>query len=67
MRHRFHEGDLVVKKVTDATKRGKLTPNWKGSYRVRQRLNKRDYKLYSFEGDEIPRTSNVTSLKFYLS
>lgn len=24
----FHEGDLVVKRVSDPTKRGRLAPNW---------------------------------------
>lgn len=43
----FHEGDLVVKKVINPTKRGKLDLNWEGPYRVRQRLNKRAYKLES--------------------
>lgn len=61
----FHKGDLVLKKVIDPKKKGKLDPNWEGPSRVFQRLNKWAYKLESLEGVEISRTWNVTSLKFY--
>lgn len=51
MRHMgFHEDGLGVKRVIDPTKKGKLEPNRKGPYRVRQRLNNGAYKLESVEG-----------------
>lgn len=46
----FYKEDLVVKRVTDLMKKGKLAPNWEGPYCVRQRLNTRAYKLESLEG-----------------
>lgn len=63
----FHKGDLVVKRVIDPKKKGKLAPNWEGPLCIRQRLNNEAYKLESLEGIEMHRTWDVTSLKFYLS
>ena len=36
--HKFHEGDLVLKKVSHAVKdnRGKWTPNYEGSFVVKK-------------------------------
>src|ERR1051325_7006097 len=63
----FKVGDLVLKKVTDPTKKGKLDPNWEGPFRVSEELQNGAYKLETLDGSELPRTWNVASLKFYFS
>ena len=63
----FRVGDLVLKKVTDPTKKGKLDPNWEGPFRVSEELQNGAYKLETLDGSELPRTWNVANLKFYFS
>lgn len=64
---RKREGDLVLKKVTDPTNKDKLSPNWEGPYRVRDKLDKGAYKLENLDGIEIPRIWNVSNLRTYFS
>lgn len=35
----------MLKKMTDPKKKGKLAPNWEGSFRIQEKLNNRAYKL----------------------
>ena len=63
----FHNGDLVPKRITDPENKGKLSPNWKGPYRVLQKLNNGAYKLETLEGIQIPRIWNVSNLRLYFS
>ena len=63
----FKAGDLVLKKVTDPTKKGKLDPNWEGPYRVLEESQNGAYKLETSDGSELPRTWNIANLKFYFS
>lgn len=51
----FQEGDLVLKKIFDIHKNGKLSLNWEGPYRIKQKLNNGAYKLENLEGIEISR------------
>ena len=63
----FEVGDLVLKRITNPTKKGKLSPNWEGPFRVLEKLHNGAYKLETLEGIEIPRIWNVASLKMYFS
>lgn len=63
----IHKGYLVVKRVIDPKKKGKLALNWEGPFHICQSLHNGTYKLENLESVEIPRTWNVTSLKFHLS
>ena len=65
---KFNIGDLVLRKVTPATKdpaQGKLGPNWEGPYRVVHYSRKGSYHLEDTEGKRLPRPWNVEHLKRY--
>ena len=65
---RFNIGDLVLRKVTPATKdpaHGKLGPSWEGPYRVVQYSRQGSYHLEDSEGKRLPRPWNVEHLKRY--
>lgn len=51
----FPEGDLGLKKIIDTQKKGKLSLNWEGPYRIKHKLNNEAYKLENLEGVEMPR------------
>ncbi|XP_070039966.1 uncharacterized protein [Nicotiana tomentosiformis] len=53
----FKIGDFVLKKVFQTTKEtgaGKLSPNWKGPYKIRSIAGKRAYELETMEGKVLP-------------
>ena len=55
---RFNIGDLVLRKVTLATKdpaHGKLGPSWEGPYRVVHYSRQGSYHLEDSEGKRLPR------------
>ena len=63
---RFNIEDLVLRKVTLATKdptQGKLGPTWEGPYRVVHYLRQGDYHLEDLKGKRLPRPWNVEHLK----
>ena len=65
---KFSIGDLVLRKVTLATKdltQGKLSPNWEGPYRVVHYLCQGRYHLEDAEGKRLPHPWNVEHLKRY--
>lgn len=52
-------GDLVLRKmesVGKANAKGKLTPNWKGPYLIKEEVKEGPYRLSTTDGKEIPRT-----------
>nr|XP_023905140.1 uncharacterized protein LOC112016914 [Quercus suber] len=54
----LHIGDLVLRKVTPATKdptQGKLGPTWEGPYRVIHYSRKGNYHLETLDGQRLPR------------
>ena len=51
----FFKGDLVLKIITGPIKKGKLSLNWEGPFRVVKKLS----------DIEIPRTWHVSSLRIY--
>ena len=54
---RFNTGDLVLKKVSQATKdpsQGKLGPAWEGPYEVIRHSKEGSYYLKSLDGQEMP-------------
>jgi len=65
----FKEGDLVLRKVTQNTRRmsdGVLAPNWEGPYLVKASLRGGAYKLEDMEGYPVDHTWNADHLrKFY--
>lgn len=65
---RFSIGDLVLRKVTPATKdpaHGKLGPTWEGPYRVVHYSRQGSYHLEDLDGNKLPRPWNVEHLKRY--
>ncbi|XP_074355651.1 uncharacterized protein LOC141695292 [Apium graveolens] len=63
----FKQGDLVLRKVeaSGIGQKGKLTPNWEGTYRVKSVQGRGSYKLDTMDGEEVPRTWHDRNLKVY--
>jgi ribonuclease HI len=64
----FGVGDLVLRKVTLATKdptQGKLGPTWEGPYRVVKFHRRGTYHLEKLDGDALPHPWNAEHLKKY--
>ena len=65
---RFNIGDLVLKKVSLATKdpsQGKLGPNWEGSYRIINCKRQGSYYLEALDGRKLEHPWNVEHLRRY--
>ena len=65
---RFNIGDLVLRKVTPATRdpaHGKLGPNWDGPYKIIYYSRQGSYHLEDLNGNKLPRPWNVEHLKMY--
>ena len=65
---RFNTGDLVLRKVSQATKdpsQGKLGLAWEGPYKVIRHYREGFYYLKSLDGLELPRPWNIEHLKKY--
>jgi hypothetical protein len=69
VKHReFKVGDLVLRKVTLATKdatQGKLGPTWEGPYRVVKFHRRGTYHLEKMDGNALPHLWNAEHLKKY--
>ena len=69
VKHReFKVGDLVLRKVTLATKdptQGKLGPTWEGPYRVVRFHRTGTYHLEKLDGEALPHPWNAEHLKKY--
>ncbi|XP_059436622.1 uncharacterized protein LOC132169637 [Corylus avellana] len=69
VKHRsFKVGDLVLRKVTIATKdpaEGKLAPNWEGPYKVIECRRAGAFYLEDLEGKPLPRPWNAEHPKKY--
>jgi transposase InsO family protein len=63
----FKEGDLVLKRPMGKDKGGKLAPNWEGPFRIREVFGGGAYKLETLKGEAMPRSWNVSNLRFYYS
>jgi len=64
----FQKGDLVWRMRSDARKNeGKFSSNWEGPFRVWEVAQGGAYHLEWLSGKNVPRTWNVTHLKFYYS
>jgi hypothetical protein len=64
----FEVGDLVLRKVTIATKnhtQGKLGPNWEGPYKVIEIHRRGTYHLEAMDGKWLPHPWNIEHLKKY--
>ena len=64
----FKVGDLVLKKVMDATRdptKGKLGPNWERPYRVTSWKRKGIYHLETIDGQKLPHPWNTEHLRKY--
>ena len=65
---RFNIGDLVLRKVTLATKdpaQGKLGPTWEGPYKVIHYSRQGSYHFEDLDENKLPRPWNVEHLKRY--
>ena len=65
---RFNIGDLILKKVSLATKNpahGKLGPNWEGSYRVINCKRQGSYHLEALDWRKLEHPWNVEHLRRY--
>ena len=69
VRHKdFQVGDLVLRKVMDATKdpsQGKLGPNWEGTYRITSWQRKGTYHLETLDGRKLQHPWNTEHLRKY--
>jgi len=64
----FHQGDLVWRMRSNARKSdGKFSSNWEGPFRIREVGEGGAYHLEQLSRKIVPRTWNVTHLKFYFS
>ncbi|XP_057719163.1 uncharacterized protein LOC130933549 [Arachis stenosperma] len=66
----FNNGDLILRRTEEARKppaHGKLAANWEGPFQVLQNLGKGAYKLETLQGDQLPGTWNISSLRKYQS
>ena len=63
----FRDGDLVMRKAHQYEMQNKLSPKWTGPFRITEALGNGAYRQETLEGGTIPRTWNVTHLKFYYS
>jgi len=64
----FNIGDLILKKVSLATKNrahGKLGPNWEGPYRVINCKRQGSYYLEALDGRKLEHPWNVEHLRRY--
>ncbi|GJV06997.1 reverse transcriptase domain-containing protein [Tanacetum coccineum] len=61
----FKPGDLVYRnnEASRAEDTGKLGPKWEGPYEVTEALGKEAYKLRDRDGNQLPRTWNISNLK----
>lgn len=65
---RFNIGDLVLRKVSLATKNpahGKLGPNWEGPYKVINCKRQGSYYLKALDGRKLEHPWNVEHLRRY--
>ena len=65
---RLDIGDLVLRKVTPATKdlaQGKLGLTWEGLYLVVHYSRQGSYHLETMDGQKLPRSWNIEHLKKY--
>jgi len=64
---RFSEGDLVLKKVSQALKdnRGKWAPNYEGPFVVRRAFSEGALVLANMVGEELPSPVNFDVVKRY--
>ena len=65
---RFNVSDLVLRKVSQATKdssQGKLGPAWEGPYQVIRHSREGSYYLKTLDSQEIPHLWNIEHLKRY--
>ncbi|XP_019450697.1 PREDICTED: uncharacterized protein LOC109352965 [Lupinus angustifolius] len=61
----FPEGTMVLRRVDIGQVKGKLGPNWEGTYRVVSKIGKGAYKLQDLAGKNIPRTWNAANLRIF--
>ena len=65
--HKFHEGDLVLKKMSHAVKdnRGKWAPNYEGPFVVKRAFSGGALVLTNMDGEELPSPVNSDVVKRY--
>ena len=63
--HNFNEGDLVLKKVSQALKdnRGKWAPNYEGPFIVKKAFSGGALVLASMDDEELPSPVNIDIIK----
>ena len=64
---KFHEGDLVVKKMSHTVKdnRGKRAPNYEGPFIVKRAFSGGALMLTNMDGEELPLPVNFDVVKRY--
>ena len=64
-RHKFNEGDLVLKKVSQAQKdnRGKWAPNYEGPFIAKKAFSGGALVLASMDDEELPSPVNTNIVK----
>jgi len=64
---KFHEGDLVLKKMSNAVKdnQGKWAPNYEGPFVVKKDFSGGALVLTNMDGEELPLPVNFDVVKRY--
>ena len=65
--HKFNEGDLVLKKVSQALKdnKGKWAPNYEGLFIVKRAFSRGTLLLTNMDDEELPSPMNANVVKRY--
>jgi len=65
--HKFHEGDLVLKKMSHTVKdnRGKWAPNYEGPFVVKRAFSGGALVHTNMDGEELPLPVNSDVVKRY--
>ena len=63
--HHLQIGDLVLRKVTRATREGKLGPNWEGPYKIIDCHRKGTYYLENLNDQRLHHPWNTEHLRKY--
>ncbi|RDX81326.1 Pro-Pol polyprotein, partial [Mucuna pruriens] len=63
--HPLQKGDLVLRRILKGAATKKLTPNWEGTFRVREEVGQGAFRLEQLDGRLVSRTWNIATLRKY--
>jgi hypothetical protein len=63
--HKFHVGDLVLRRVQGSKDRHKLSPPWEAPFVIHEVLRPRTYKIQYEDGRVVTNTWNIEHLRLF--